>query len=168
MLRSRLPGNDGWALAQGIARRPAGWLAVPADVEKVLAAALTRWRAASSGRLLASELRPATDDRCFIRAHDVATKAAELCLVRGVLPELVGIDFITEVVIPPRPRARESRSTLELSTYSHGPVVVRCEWTCASKLAAIHLVDLAVEASVVDRGWAPIYVRLWRELLHGT
>jgi len=82
-----------------------------------------------------------------------------------VLPELVGVDFITEVVIPPRPRAVESRSTLELSIYLHGPVVVRCEYVCASKAGAIKLVDEAVEASVFDRGWAPIYVRLWRELL---
>jgi hypothetical protein len=103
--------------------------------------------------------------RSFVRAHEMAIKAGELCLVRGVLPELIGIDFITEVVIPPRPRAVESRSTLELSTYSHGPVVVRCEYACASKACAIKLVDEAVEASVVDRGWAPIYVRLWRELL---
>lgn len=98
----------------------------------------------------------------------MAAKAAELCLVRGVLPELVGIDFITEVVIPPRPRAIESRSTLELSTYSHGPVVVRCEYACASKACAIKLVDEAVEASVVDRGWAPVYVRLWKDLLRGS
>jgi hypothetical protein len=134
---------------------------VPADVENVLAAALTRWRSASG-------LARAANDRCSTRAHDLAVWSAELCLVRGVLPELVGIDFVTEVVIQPRPRERESRSTLELSTYSHGPVVVRCEWTCASKLSAIRLVDAAVEASVFDRGWAPIYVRLWREFLHGT
>ena len=127
---------------------------MPADVEPFLAAALMRWRSASS-----------LERGCIRRAHEMAVRAAELCLVRGVLPELIGLDFITEVVIQPRPRAIESRSTLELSTYSHGPVVVRCEYTCASKACAIKLVDEAVEASVVDRGWAPIYVRLWRDLL---
>ncbi len=126
---------------------------------------MTRWRAAGDNEISS---RGRAADRCFVRAHELAVKAGELCLVRGVLPELSGIEFITEVVIPPRPRARESRSTLELSTHSHGPVVVRCDYTCASKSAAIKLVDEAVEASVHDRGWAPIYVRLWRELLHGA
>ena len=137
---------------------------MPADVETILAEALTRWR-------FAMHERRAHDagDRCSARAHEVAVLAGELCLVRGVLPELIGVDFITEVVIPPRPRAVESRTTLELSTYSHGPVVVRFDYSpCASKVAAIKLVDEAVEASVYDRGWAPIYVRLWRELLDGT
>ena len=133
---------------------------MPVDVEPILAAALTRWRKASAGRRSLEG-----DERCFIRALEVAIKACELCLVRGVLPELVGTDFVTGVVIPPRPRAVESRLTLELGEHSHGPVVVRCEYACASKSIAISLVDEAVEASVVDRGWAPIYVRLWRELL---
>lgn len=138
---------------------------MPGDVEQFLAAAVTRWRAAGDNEV---SQRGRAADRCFIRAHELAVKTGELCLVRGVLPELIGLDFITEVVVMPRPRAVESRSTLELSTHSHGPIVVRCEYTCAAKNSAIKLVDEAVEASVFDRGWAPIYVRLWRELLRGT
>jgi hypothetical protein len=123
-------------------------------IPAVLAAALERWRA-----------NERVDGRADLRARVIARKAAELCLARGVLPVLRGTDFVTEVVIPPR--SRSAGVVLELATYSHGPVVVRCEYGCGWSAGAIELVEAAVEASVSARGWAPIYVRLWQELLRG-
>jgi hypothetical protein len=100
------------------------------------------------------------------RALEVAIKALDLCITRRVVPRLVCPDtFVTEVVIPPKPRSVESESTLELSRHSHGPVVVECEYSCASALDALALVDDAQRASIFTRGWAPLYVRLWVELL---
>ena len=126
-------------------------------IPAVLAAALERWRA-----------NERVDGRADLRARVIARKAAELCLARGVLPVLRGTDFVTEVVIPPRSRTRFSNDgALELATYSHGPVVVRCEYGCGWSAGAVELVEAAVEASVFARGWAPIYVRLWQDLLRG-
>lgn len=124
-------------------------------IPAVLAGALQRWRATAW-----------VAGRADLRAREIARKAAELCLARGVLPELVGSDFVTEVVIPPRSRLVDCTAR-ELATISHGPVVVRCEYGCASKSDALELVEAAVEASVHARGWAPIYVQLWQEVLRG-
>jgi hypothetical protein len=100
------------------------------------------------------------------QALAVAIKAIDLCISRRVVPRLVCPDaFVTEVVIPPKPRSVESESTIELSRHSHGPVVVECEYGCASAHAAYDLVDEAQRASIFTRGWAPLYVRLWVELL---
>ncbi len=123
-------------------------------IPAVLAGALEKWRPHSW-----------VAGRADLRAREIACRAAELCRVRGVLPELVGADFVTEVVIPPR--SRSTGAALELATYSHGPVVVRCEYGCGLRADACELIEAAVEASVLARGWAPIYVRLWQELLRG-
>ena len=123
-------------------------------IPAVLAGALEKWRPNAW-----------VAGRADLRAREIACRAAELCRVRGVLPELVGADFVTEVVIPPR--SRSTGVVLELATYSHGPVVVRCEYGCGLRADASALVEAAVEASVSARGWAPIYVRLWQELLRG-
>lgn len=123
--------------------------AIPA-IPAILAEALEKWRPHCW-----------VAGRADLRAREIACRAAELCRVRGVLPELVG----SEVVIPPR--SRTTGVALELATYSHGPVVVRCEYGCGGSAGAVELVEAAVEASVSARGWAPIYVRLWQELLRG-
>jgi hypothetical protein len=100
------------------------------------------------------------------RALGVAIKAIDLCISRRVVPRLEGPDkFVVEVVIPPKPRSVASESTIELSRYSHGPVVVESEYGCASGHAALDLIDEAQRASIFTRGWAPLYVGLWVELL---
>jgi hypothetical protein len=133
--------------------------------------AIARWRAdldRINERL--AELGPESGEwqSAFLerRALEVAIKALDLCITRRVVPRLVCPDtFVTEVVIPPKPRSVESESTLELSRHSHGPVVVECEYSCSSALDALALVDDAQRASIFTRGWAPLYVRLWVELL---
>lgn len=98
-----------------------------------------------------------------MRALGVAIKAIDLCVARRVVPRFeCPADFVTEVVIPPKPSAIEHA---ELSRHSHGPVVVECELGCLTAHAALDLVDEAHRASEYARGWAPLYVRLWVELL---
>jgi hypothetical protein len=100
------------------------------------------------------------------RALAVAIKAIDLCISRRVVPRLEGHDkFVTEIVIPPKPRSVASESTIELTRHSHGPVAVECEHGCASVHDALALVDEAQRASIFTRGWAPLFVRLWIELL---
>jgi hypothetical protein len=133
--------------------------------------AIARWRAdldRTNKRL--AELGPESAEwqSKFLerRALEIAIKALDLCITRRVVPRFVCPDaFVTEVVIPTKPRSVESESTIELSRHSHGPVVVECEYNCASALDALALVDDAQRASVFTRGWAPLYVRLWVELL---
>jgi hypothetical protein len=97
------------------------------------------------------------------RALSVAIKAVDICIARRVVPRFVcPAEFVTEVVIPPKPSAIEHA---ELSRHSHGPVVVECELGCLTAHAALDLVDEAHRASEYARGWAPLYVRLWVELL---
>lgn len=97
-----------------------------------------------------------------LRARVLARRVAELCLARGVLPELRGAESISEVVIPLASRYAAS----EAITYLHGPVVIVCGYGERASEPRV-LVDTACEASVYARGWAPIYVRLWQELLRG-
>jgi len=88
----------------------------------------------------------------------VAIKALDLCIARRVVPRLA----TNEVVIPPKQCALEHS---ELSRHSHGPVVVECELGCLTTHAALDLIDEAHRASEYARGWAPLYVLLWVELL---
>ncbi len=89
-------------------------------------------------------------------------------MARGVLPKLIWSDLVTDLVtgveIPPP--SRSTGVVLELATYSHGPVVVHCEYG-GSRVGERELIEAALEASVFARGWAPIYVRLWQEVLRG-
>jgi hypothetical protein len=131
------------------------------NIPTVLAGALHAWQPTAWA-----------DGRAGNRAREIARKAANLCMARGVLPELIGAEYITEVVIPPR--LRPLGIVPEFATYSHGPVVVHCEYGCGLRADRVGLsadvcalVEAAVEASVFARGWAPIYVRLWQEVLRG-
>ena len=145
---------------------------MPPEIQRLREAA-ELWREqhkAVDGRwaALAAELDPvgAQAADLELRALTVAIKAADLCISRGVVPRLEAPDrFVIEVVIPPRPRAFASESTIELIRHSHDPVTVECELDCASTHAALDLVDAALRASIFTRGWAPLFVRLWVQLL---
>jgi hypothetical protein len=97
-------------------------------------------------------------------ALHVAIKTLDLCVARQVVPRLEGAHFVTEVVVPPRRYPVESGAA-ELVRLSHGPVVVECEHGCISAPAALDLVSEALRASEYTRGWAPLFVRRWKELL---
>jgi hypothetical protein len=98
------------------------------------------------------------------RALQVAIKTLDLCIARQVVPRLEGVHFVTEIVIPTR-HYPTGTAALELMRMSHGPVAIECEHYCQSAPAALDLVTTALHASASARGWAPIYVRLWRELV---
>lgn len=144
---------------------------MPTEDTQRLRDAIARWRAdleRLNDRLaeIGPELAEWQSKFLERRALEIAIKALDLCIARRVVPRLEAPDaFVTEVVIPPKPRSVESESTIELIRHSHGPVVVECEYGCASAHAALDLVDEAQRASIFTRGWAPLYVRLWVELL---
>jgi hypothetical protein len=138
---------------------------VPTEDTQRLRDAIARWRS----DLEALNKREAEQDPSLQverRALEIAIKALDLCIGRKVVPRLEGPDaFITEVVIPTR---EHSIAVTEMSRHSHGPVVVECELFCSSVLAALDLVSEALRASEHVPGWAPLYIRLWRELLRGS
>jgi hypothetical protein len=126
---------------------------VPSEDIQRLRDEIARWRAELDETFIGPERR----------ALQVAIKALDLCIDRGVVPRLDGpFSNYTELVIP---RRVYNSISVQASRHAHGPVAVECELYCPTTHAALDLVHDALRASEHVEGWAPLFVSRWVELL---
>ena len=126
---------------------------MPSEDTQRLRDEIVRWRAELEETAIEPERR----------ALQVAIKALDLCLTRGVVPKLDGpYSNVTELVIP---RRVYNSISVQTSRHAHGPVAVECELYCPTTHAALDLVHDALRASEHVEGWAQLFIERWVLLL---